>query len=102
MCVESVTGLLARGWLMGAHVEVDGHDLVVRGPRSAEPFVMEVRARKTEVVSHLQQVGCGALHIKPERWKRISGKAYCPRCRRFMGYLMTSEQVPQGGVSHAR
>jgi hypothetical protein len=30
---------------------------------------------------------CGSLHIQPGRWVHRDGKAYCPCCERFMGYV---------------
>jgi len=49
-------------------------------------------ARKAEVVSYLQAQGCGAMHIQPERWRHKVGKAYCPRCGKYMGHIINVER----------
>lgn len=89
--MESVMRLLARGWMMRVTVELDGNDLKVTGPRSSEPFVYEVQARKAEVVAHLRAQGCGAIHVQPKQWTRKDGKAFCPKCHRFMGHVVNED-----------
>lgn len=37
-----------------------------------------------------------SLHIKAERWEHRDGKAYCPGCQRFMGYVRATHD---GGAS---
>ena len=37
-------------------------------------------------------VDCGALHVQPGRWEHRDGRATCPNCGKFMGYL-----GPNGG-----
>jgi hypothetical protein len=92
--------LLARGWMMGMTVELDGRDLKVFGPRRSEAFVEEIRARKGEVVAYLQAQGCGAVHVQPERWRHRGGRAYCPLCNRFMGFVVYAAELPKGRTTH--
>ena len=30
---------------------------------------------------------CGSLHIQPQHWVHRDGRAYCPGCEKFMGYV---------------
>jgi hypothetical protein len=90
--MESVTRLLARAWMVGLIVELDGNDLDVTGPRAAGSFIKELKDRKADIVSYLKANGCGALHIRPERWPHRNGKAFCPRCGKYMGHVVISEQ----------
>lgn len=32
-------------------------------------------------------IACGSLHIQPQQWVHRDGRAYCPGCDRFMGYV---------------
>ena len=34
---------------------------------------------------------CGALHVQPQHRDHRGGKAYCPNCGRFMGYVRSGE-----------
>ena len=31
--------------------------------------------------------GCGSLHLQPREWEHRNGRATCPSCGKFMGYL---------------
>ena len=87
--MESVARLLARAWLAHLKVELNGDDMLISGPRSAAAIVDEISARKIEVVAHLQTRGCGSLHVQPAKWQYQDGRATCPSCERFMGYVRT-------------
>jgi hypothetical protein len=43
------------------------------------------QGRSVRVQTTEQTDSCGAVHIQPQRWTHRDGKAYCPRCDRFMG-----------------
>ena len=34
---------------------------------------------------------CSGLHIQPQSWMCHDGKAYCPVCGKFMGYVRSTE-----------
>ena len=88
--MEGVARLLARAWLAHLKVELNGNDLHISGPRSAAAIVDEISARKLEVVAHLQSRGCGSLYLQPGKWVHREGRATCPICGRFMGYVRTN------------
>jgi hypothetical protein len=35
----------------------------------------------------IEATDCGSVHIQPQRWDHRDGRAYCPGCGRFMGYV---------------
>ena len=85
--MEAVTTLLARARGAGLKIELDGQNLKVTGPTRASAIVQEIAHRKPQVIAHLQVEGCGSLHIQPQHWLHRGGKASCPACQRFMGYV---------------
>jgi len=88
--MESVIDLLARAAGAGLQIELDGVDLTITGPRKAQSIVREIALRKSGVITHIRKTGCGAIHVRPERWIKRDGKAYCPVCNRYMGHLVNS------------
>jgi hypothetical protein len=47
-----------------------------------EPSSVGARGAESAV-----QEDCHTLHIQPQHWVRREGRAYCPGCERFMGYV---------------
>ena len=85
--MEAVTRLLARAWLAHLTVQLDGDYLQITGPMAASVIVQELARRKADVVAHLSAQACGPLHLQPGIWVHRDGRAYCPGCDKFMGYV---------------
>ena len=99
--METTARLLARAWLAGCNVELEGRDLRINGPRRADAIIDEIKSRQTEVIVHFLSLRCGALHVQPERWTHKSGRAHCPRCGRFMGYVLTPMVLQLGSSNES-
>ena len=102
-----VADLIEAFAVRGIGLHVRGDQLEVKFPDGLldDEDVATLRDNKPAIIAHLANAGgsaalqtdatlaeppaihCLALHVQPERWVHRGGKAYCPRCRQFKGYL---------------
>ena len=72
--------LLDRAYMSGLQVTANGDQLVVRGPRSAEPLALDLLDHKHDVLRVLAPSSCAC---SPMRGPAIVGRyPSCPRCAR--------------------
>jgi hypothetical protein len=55
--------------------------------RTQVPAPLSVSAGSIASAGYSANPSCGALHIQSDRWTHRDGKAYCPVCNDFMGYV---------------
>jgi hypothetical protein len=60
--------LLRRAYDAGLRVEADGGNLLIRGPRHAEPVVRLLAEHKAEVLAALAYAAPGAALLAPSAW----------------------------------
>ena len=94
----TVAELLNDASRRGVSIWAEGSRLLYR-PKDALTPELEaaLKANKAEVLAVLEarvairavnQVNsCGPLHVQPAKWVHRDGKAYCPACERFLGYV---------------